>query len=268
MTQRTRSGRPATSPSVPMDLVDKIADDLRRIGVRQGGVLLVHSSLSSMGHVPGGPETVIQGLLEALGAEGTLLMPALSYEHVTAKQPYFDIRRTPSNVGAIPEAFRRRAGTRRSMHPTHSVCAVGIRTAELLRGHEQDTTPCGQFSPFHKLPTVGGQILMLGCGLLPNTSMHAIEEIAAPPYLFSEARTYVLVDEDGRSHEALHTPHGFAGWRQRYDRVAKILDAPALRQGMVLKARVHLLEARALWVKALEALRKTELFFVDPETRD
>jgi len=268
MKQRTKSGRPATSPLVPLPLVDEIADDLKRVGVRAGGVLLVHSSLSSMGHVPGGAETVIQGLLEALGPEGTLLMPALSYEHVSAKQPYFDVRRTPSNIGAIPETFRRRAGTRRSMHPTHSVCAVGRRTAELLRGHELDTTPCGTQSPFHKLPNVRGQILMLGCGLLPNTSMHAIEEIVVPPYLFSDPRTYVLVDEEGRSREVVHTPHGFDGWRQRYDRVAQVLAEPGLREGTVLKAGVHLIEARALWAGALEALRGDELFFVERGSHD
>ena len=228
-------------------------------------MLLVHSSLSAMGRVPGGPETVIQGLLRAIGPDGTLLMPGLSYEHVTPKQPYFDINRTPSNVGAIPEAFRRRAGTRRSMHPTHSVCAVGKRAAELLNGHARDSTPCGPNSPFHRLPTVGGQILMLGCGLRPSTSMHAIEELAQPPYLFGDALTYTLVDAQGRSSQKTYTVHDFDGWGQRYDRIGLVLDAPAVRQGQVLEAGVHLLEARSLWNRALKALVEDALYFVDRE---
>jgi len=258
----TRYSTTTASPGV----VAQIAEDLRRTGVREGGVLLVHSSLSAMGRVPGGPETVIQGLLRALGPDGTLLMPGLSYEHVTHKQPYFDIRRTPSNVGAIPESFRRRAGTRRSMHPTHSVCAVGKRAAELLNGHAQDSTPCGPNSPFHRLPTVGGQILMLGCGLRPSTSMHAIEELAQPPYLFGDPLTYTLVDTEGRSIQKTYTVHNFDVWVQRYDRISLVLDTPAMRQGQVLKAEVHLLEARSLWNAALRALEKDALFFVDRET--
>ena len=247
---------------------NRIAADARQVGVVEGGVLLVHSSLSAMGHVPGGPEIVIRGLLKALGPEGTLLMPALSYERVTEKNTHFDVLRTPSNVGAIPEAFRTRPGTRRSMHPTHSVCAVGPRTAELLDDHDKDTTPCGEASPFRKLRTVDGQILMLGCGLRPNTSMHAIEELVVPPYLFGLPLTYTLVYADRTSVEKIYTTHGFDGWAQRYDRVAEVLGIPGLRLGTILEAQVHLIQARALWDAVYAAMVRDPLRFVDPVARD
>ncbi|MBN1668234.1 MAG: AAC(3) family N-acetyltransferase, partial [Anaerolineales bacterium] len=66
-----------------------LQQDLLALGVRPGGVLLVHSSLSSLGQVPGGAETVVRGLLATLGETGTLLMPALSYETVTSRNPVF-----------------------------------------------------------------------------------------------------------------------------------------------------------------------------------
>ncbi len=256
------------TPSLPSPVraaAVRIAEALTEVGVRASGVLLVHSSLSALGQVPGGAQTVIQGLLQALGRQGTLLMPALSYERVTSKNPVFDVRRTPSNVGLIPETFRRRPATLRSMHPTHSVCAVGPRAKPLLENHDQDTTPCGPHSPFHRLPDVGGQILMLGCGLKPNTSMHAIEEEVRPPYLLTAPRTYVLIYPDGTPVERTYTPHDFNGWTQRYDRVAGILEPPALRTGRVLDAEVHLLEARKLWDAALAALQTDPLFFVERE---
>ncbi len=246
---------------------DRIADDARQVGVVEGRVLLVHSSLSAMGHVPGGPETVIRGLLQALGTEGTLLMPALSYERVTEKNPFFDVLRTPSNVGAIPEAFRRRPGTRRSVHPTHSVCGVGPRTAELLDDHDQDMTPCGKASPFHRLRDVDGQILMLGCGLRPNTSMHAIEELVVPPYLFGTPLTYTLTYADRTVVERTYTTHGFDGWAQRYDRVAEVLTSPALCQGKILEAQVHIIKADALWSAVYAAMSRDPLRFVDQVTR-
>ena len=151
----------------------QLRDDLLGLGLRPGGVVMVHSSLRALGQVSGGAETVIDGLLAALGPDGTLLMPALTYKHVTPDKPHFDALRTPSNVGIIPETFRRRRGTRRSVHPTHSVCGVGPLAALILDPHNADTTPCGPHSPFHSLPKYNGQILMLGCGLEPNTSMHA-----------------------------------------------------------------------------------------------
>ncbi len=244
------------------EAVAQIAGALRALGVQPGGVVLVHAALRPLGPVPGGAETVVRGWLEALGPEGTLLMPALSYEHVTPDQPVFDVATTPSNVGALPEYFRTRPGTRRSVHPTHSVCGVGPRAEELLQSHGLDTTPCGSHSPFGRLRAVGGQVCFFGCGLRPNTSMHAIEEHSVPPYLFGAEVTYRLRDAAGERTQTYRT-HGFAGWAQRYDRIADLLTAPALRTGPCLNATVHLLDAPAMWDAALTALRENPLHFVE-----
>lgn len=243
--------------------VDKLVADLLALGVRPGGALLVHASLKSLGSVPGGAESVIRALLAALGKGGTLLMPALTYESVTPLNPVFIQNQTPSCIGIIPETFRLRPGTRRSLHPTHSVCAVGPLTEELLLPHAQDTTPCGPNSPFRRLPELNGQILMLGCGLEPNTSIHAIEEIVEPPYLFDPPLRYTLTDESGHTFEKEYIPHNFIGWQQRYERVAEILSEPALRAGRVYGAQAHLIEASGLWEAALGQLRGDALFFVE-----
>ena len=246
-----------------MNMIDQISKDLLAAGIRPGGVLMVHSSLKSLGHVPGGSETVIQGLLAALGDEGTLFMPALCWELVHSQQPVFDVRHTASHVGAIPEYFRQRSGTRRSIHPTHSVCGVGPLAEEWLPQHIMDNTPCGPHSPFHRLPLVNGQILMLGCGLKPNTSMHAIEEMIKPPYLFRHPLTYQLIDKNGQMREKSYRRHRFAGYTQRYDRAGNILKAPDLTHGRVLAAESLTIEATALWSAALSALESDLFYFVD-----
>ena len=81
------------------------------LGVRPGGVLLVHASLRSLGPLDGGAETVVLSLLEALCPQGTLLMPALSYATVGPQSPIFNVAATPSCVGALSEYFRIRPGT-------------------------------------------------------------------------------------------------------------------------------------------------------------
>jgi aminoglycoside 3-N-acetyltransferase len=247
----------------PSGFLEQFTGDLLDLGVRPGGVLMVHPALRPFGLVPGGPETIIQGLQSVLGPDGTLLMPALSYESVIPQNPVFDVRTTPACVGAIAEAFRRRPGTRRSLHPTHSVCALGPLAETLLPPHADDSTPCGPHSPFHRLPDLGGQILMLACSLIYNTSLHAIEETVVPPYLFDPPILYMLTDENGHTFQKKYTPHNFVGWQQRYDRVAGLLSEPDLRSGTVAGADSHLIEARPLWQKAGAALRQDPLYFID-----
>ena len=241
-----------------------LARDLASAGIEPGMILLVHSSLRSMGHLPGGAETVIHGLFDALGADGTLLMPALSYQYVTLATPMFDIRRTPSNVGVIPETFRLMRGVIRSVNPTHSVCGIGKHAPGMLDEHHLDDTPCGAHSPFHKLRDAGGFILFLGCGLKPNTSMHAIEEIVEPPYLFGDMIDYTVTLADGNMLRTRNRRHDFCGWEQRYDRVESLLQGRGLIHGRVMEATSHLVDARLLWECALGALRKNQFYFVDP----
>lgn len=242
----------------------QLAQGLRDAGVRQGGAILVHCSLRSLGHVPGGAETVIDGLRAAIGPEGTLMMCAHSYATVNPKQPVFDVRQTPSCVGLIPEVFRKQPGVQRSVHPTHSVCGQGPRADALLGTHDRDRTPAGPQSPYRRVSEVRGQIVMLGCGLKPNTSMHGVEELVEPPYLFlDQPVNYELRYADGRQRAVSHRVHDFKGWAQRYDRVAQVLQGDELRKGRVLSAEVWVIDAAALWERAEAKVRREPLFFVD-----
>lgn len=244
-------------------LFDLFCKDLRLLGLREGDTVLVHSSLRSLWPLSKDPESVIRGLLEVLGPEGTLLFPALSYASVNVENPVFDVAKTPSCVGGLPEYFRLREGTLRSIHPTHSVCGIGKKAAELLSGHEKDTTSCGENSPFRKLREQGDWILFLGCGLAPNTSMHAVEELVNPPYLHGDFVDYKIVGAENICSSMRVRRHNFRGYAQAYARMSRLLSPSELRFGSVLSSTCALMNVQALWDKALEALRKDPFAFVN-----
>lgn len=223
----------------------------------------MHSSLKSLGEPRVRAEDIINSMLDVLGADGTLLMPALSYQWVTPDNPHFDQKFTPSNVGALPEAFRKRINVLRSLHPTHSVCGFGKQAERILAKHQLDRTPVGENSPFSLLPKYGGQILMLGCGLNPNTSMHGIEELVEPDYLYNPVIEYQLVMMNGTTVSREYRPHNFDGWAQRYDR---LIDQPDLKikKGRVLSAECQLIDAESMWSVAKSCLMRDAHFFVEP----
>ncbi|MBP5230189.1 MAG: AAC(3) family N-acetyltransferase [Clostridia bacterium] len=247
------------------DLARQIARDAKELGVRRGSVLLVHSSLKSL-KTPGvTPGDVIDGLLEALGEDGTLVLPALSYLYVgPAHGMVFDVRNTPSNVGAIPEYFRTKVeGVRRSLCPTHSCCAIGAYRDSVVGGHHLDNTPAGKNSPFHRVMELDGSILFLGCGTNCNTSMHAVEELSRPDYLFEKCYTYTMIREDGSETLQDCYAHDFRGVAQVYSRMEDILSGQELRRGTVLGAHCDLMRAAPMWEKADAAYRKDPHAFID-----
>ena len=71
----------------------EVVAQLRRLGVRVGGVLLVHTSFRAVRPVEGGPDGLTEALLTALGPDGTLVMPTM-----TDGTTLFDPARTPTEV--------------------------------------------------------------------------------------------------------------------------------------------------------------------------
>lgn len=56
----------------------QLVGQLHQLGVKQGSVLVVHTSFRAIQPVEGGPGGLIDALLEAIGPDGTLVMPSMT----------------------------------------------------------------------------------------------------------------------------------------------------------------------------------------------
>ena len=252
-----------------MSSLDILVKDLHALGIKEGDTVVVHSSLKSMGHVEGGADTVIDALIKAVGKDGTVMFPALSFFPCTSTLK-FDALNTPCCVGTIPETFRKRAGVLRSFHPTHSVCAFGKNALELTKDHYKDDTPVGPNSPYRKMLAFNGKILMLGCGLYSNTFMHGVEEVGNAPYVLGAPKTFEMTDEKGNvtyksiKQHNFHRPEG--NLSQRYDRVVEVLDKGVdYFEGIVHGATAYLIDAKTLCEKGAKKMQTSPAFFIDDE---
>lgn len=232
----------------------EIAVGLARLGVDEGDVLLVHSSLSRFGYVEGGADAVIDALLEAVGSHGTVMVPTHTWDRIGDDTPVFDVRETPCCVGRVPETFRRRPEALRGLHPTHSCAAIGPLREELLRDHETQVTPCGSKSPYQRLMNCGapgdgrgrGRIVFLGVDLRVNTSFHALEEIAGVPWLFDRFEMLYTVDYEGRRRAVPSRRHSAEMARDFEKMEPVVLQEGVLVKGQIGQAQVRVVDAAGM----------------------
>ena len=156
----------------PQDLITQaqLVRNFKTLGLQSGMDVMVHSSLSKVGHVAGGPNTVIDAILSIIGKRGTLVMP--SFNHGGAH--VFNPLTTPTTNGAIPNAFWQRPGVVRSTHPSHAIAAFGPK-AEYMCADHLVTGVWTADSPISRLIHGGGYILSLGVDHNSSTAYHAAE---------------------------------------------------------------------------------------------
>ena len=175
-------------------------DDLRAgltdLGLRRGETVIVHTALSRLGWVCGGPETVVRALIDVLGPGGTLVMPAQTYgnsepsnwqkppvpadwlETIRATMPPFDPATTPTrDMGKVAELFRTWPGAVRSNHPCGSFAARGPRADEIVAGQTLGS-PFAAGSPCETLYELDARVLLLGVDHHRNTCLHYAEHLA------------------------------------------------------------------------------------------
>lgn len=215
-----------------------VRSGLRELGVRPGDDVVVHSSLSAIGRVEGGAETVVDALASAVGDEGTVVVPTFTPNR--ARREPFDRARTPSETGAITEALRARDDAVRSDHPTHSVAALGPAATELTADHGYRNS-LGEGSPLHRLAERGGKILLLGVGHDSNSTLHVAESLADLPYKTGTNRVLVRGGDDGL--ETVET--AVVGCGKGFTAFGRIADEEGiLSEGEIGAARSKLLDGR------------------------
>lgn len=236
--------------------IDMVVSQLRALGVRAGGVLVVHTSYGALRPIEDGPFGLIRALREALGPEGTLVMPAWTGDDSAP----FDPATTPpaTDLGVLPAMFWRLPRVVRSKHP-FAFAALGPRAQEIV-DVPLVLPPHGPASPIGRVHDLDGQVLLLGVGHDADTTMHLAEVVAG--VLYGVPR-HCLVRENGRVVRL--------DYRENDHCCARfVLADPWLRErrlqteGPVAHGEARLARSRDIVRVVVEHLRADPLVFLHP----
>ena len=210
----------------------EIAEGLRSLGLKEGSIVLLHSSFLSLGKVNNGPGEVIKAFLEVIGKKGTLLVPAFG------------------QLGVLVEEVKHLPGAIISSCPVGTVAAFGPAAEALCRDHWKAETAHGKETPYTRIADRGGYICLLGVDQDRNTSLHSIEALLELPYLNTISRTFKnpAGKEVTREYKFFPGPHrDFIG----LDRL--LLDSGAMKVRRIGNAQVRLIDSAKMFDVLLAA---------------
>jgi aminoglycoside N3'-acetyltransferase len=179
---------------------ERLVVALKKIGLKQGDGVLVHSALQYLGMPRDGVATYLHALASVLNidltdqsitqsevkhgkktATGTLVVPAFNFDFAHG-EPY-DPQTTPSqNMGVFSEYVRQQPGALRTSHPMQSLAMMGAYASDLA---SRDTLSA--FDPesaFERMLELDFKILLLGCDIQAISLYHYCEQRANVPYRY------------------------------------------------------------------------------------
>lgn len=235
----------------------ELVAQLRALGAAEGGVLLAHASFRPVRPVEGGPAGLVAALREALGPEGTLVMPSWPGDE---DEPFDPLTSAAApELGAVADVFWRLPGVVRSEHP-QAFAAVGPYAEAVVRGR-LPIPPHVPESPVGRVHDLDGQVLLLGVGHEADTTVHLAELVAGVPYRLPH---WFTVEHEGRRVRVDYEENDHCG--ERFALVGGWLSERGLqREGRVGHAHALLARSRDVVEVVVERLRREPLVFLHAE---
>ena len=254
--------------------VERLVNDLRACGLKEGDDVLVHTSLSKIGYVENGPETVVSALKKVIGEKGNILMPTspnggLQLEYIRSLEA-FDVKNSPSALGAITEYFRKLPNVKRSTHPTEPVACIGPDADFYTEGHLGELTPYTDRSPFARISARGGKILYIGVTFdNAGTNLHTLEDAVdfKYPVYYDEVFDVKIILENAEQtivQTKVHNPEQSA--KRRCDGLIPLFkDRDVLRECKVGEARTLVVDAKRLLEVMIKEYKTRGVTMYTPE---
>ena len=184
---------------------DELVEQWRMAGLVPGDTVLIHSRIKRLlmryraDRIS--PDEILESFLKAVGPAGTVLFPLFNFDFT--KGVPFDLRDTPSQMGALTEEARLHPNSIRTGHPIYSFAVIGRQTDKFK--DIDNFSGYGKDSPFGILHQMNGKIAVLD---LPDqhsmTFYHYIEEMHEVEYRYHKTFVGDYTDNSGCKEQKIY----------------------------------------------------------------
>ena len=253
-----------------------IINILRELGASKGCNIFIHSAWDAFYNYDGDIEHLLEAIIDLIGPEGTVAMPA--YPIMKPGKP-FNVKRTPTGAGMLPEVFRRYPGVLRSRNVRHSVCALGPLADYLTNDHHNSKICFDEHSPYYKICEKNFIVLALGMppyyiGTYQYVSQATMRhEIPYFGHFYheNERETIEYVDYDGelKTYQQIVEDQSFhrkSYWKGKYI-VKKYFDKSKYRIRKISNLYITAVDAHYANEKFIELAKKGVFLYTYPFAR-
>jgi len=244
--------------------IKNVVEELKRLNIRNGDTIMIHSAFSCIRNMEKGAEGVILAFEEVVGPTGTIVMPVFNWDILhQGDEIIYDVRKTPSKMGYLTEYFRTRNGTVITKNLFNPLAVKGRLADNMLK------CPCesswGQDSPFQILYDENALVLMIGVDYNTVTMFHIAETMFGVSYRFVyEFPNSFFIDKSGNKEPLKNTT------LRRYDGYPtdfNVVDELFKRRGLVKEIEIgdsitRLIDSHSLVECVIEELTKNGEFLI------
>ncbi|MCR6581829.1 AAC(3) family N-acetyltransferase [Campylobacter insulaenigrae] len=175
---------------------DDLIKTLCEVGIKKGDIICVHTELFKFGFplLPKNEflQTILESFFEAIGKEGTLIMPTFTYSF--CKNQIYDKLNSKCEVGLLNEYFRKQKDVIRSNDPIFSFALWGAKKYNFIKKHDS----CfGTNSIFDLLVKYNAKLILFGTRE-GHTITHYVEEKIQVPYRYFKTFSGKMIDETSK----------------------------------------------------------------------
>src|SRR5690606_18185468 len=251
---------------------DDLVSVMKSMGMQKGSVVFIHSSMTEFYNYTGTAEELIHNIIDVIGEDGTLMMPAYPKTQKLNDEVDFDVLNSPSGAGYLSEVFRKMPGVKRSINLQHSVCAYGKLAEHFTNEHHLSSTAWDQYSPYYKMCENNGLVFSFGLPNMIGTFIHCTESLLKDKYkyfaaFFTKRIIYKYKDKEGNIGEHIYFTHDFARRTNKKSFIKLLLSENKIVEAKISNLFIRMVPSKYTLNRLLESAEFGSTIYTIPPAK-